>query len=287
MSSQSSGLLANLSCQSTSTYYYDPPSLLWIPWLQRPGMTLRRIKRDSRELDNASLRSQIRAYWQRLRLFPLLKKVLRSQASTLPLSRCSNLVSSSNAELVRVTRPPDSTYIIPSATGIHPDSMLRSSAGTSERGSLTITTTTYLRHSRPEPIRRSLITTYHDPVARVPSGTDLTRNLTPSSVPTSAEFELPSIGLIDMRITDSPISLRIGENSITGEMGNQALTPSSERTYAPTYSTMFSQYSFPTLPVYRAQEDDRVSMVSRAPTYRSRRSTRPSRIPFRSSSTKS
>jgi len=247
-------------------------------------MTLRRIERNSRELDNASLRSQIRAYWQRLRLFPLLKKVLRLQASTLPLSRCSSSVSSSNAGIVRVTRPPDPNYIIPSAADIQPESMLRSSAGTSGRGSLTITTTTtYLRHSRPEPIRRSFITTYHDPVARVPSGTDMTRNLMPSSVPTSAEFELPSIGLIDMRITDSPISLRIGENPITGELGNQALTPSSERTYAPTYGTMFSQYSITTLPVYREQEDDRVSVVSQAPTYRSRRSTRPSRIPLRSS----
>jgi len=253
-------------------------------------MTLRRIKQNFGEPDNASLRNRIRAYWQRLHLFPLLKKLLHSQASTLPLSHCSSSVYPSNAEFVKVARPPDPTCIIPSATGIQPESMLRSSAGTSERTSLTISTATYLRYSRPEPIRRSFATTYHDPVARVPSGTDLTRNLSPPSVPTSVEFEQSSIGLIDMRITDSPISLQIGENPIVGELGNRALTPSSERTYtptyssyAPTYNSMFSQYSITTLPVYREQEDDRVSVVSQTPTYRSRRSTRPSRIPLRSS----
>jgi len=246
-------------------------------------MTLHRIKR---ELDNASLRNHVRAYWQRLHLFPLLKKLLRSQASTPPLSRCPSSVSPSNGEFVRVATPPGPTCIVIPSAGIQRESMLRSSAGTSEHGSLTISTTRCLRYSRPEPVRRSFSITYHDPVARVPSGTDLTRNLTlPSipSIPTSAEFELPSIDFIDMRITESPISLQIEEDSITRESGNQALTPSSERTYTPTYSTTFSQYSIPTLPVYREQEDDQRSVVSQAPTYRSGRSTRPSRIPLRSS----
>ena len=245
-------------------------------------MNLRRPKHIPRELDNddrISLREQVRTYWRRLCLFPLLKKLLRPQASTPPLSNYSNSVSPYDVELVKVARPPDPACITPSA-GIQPESTLvRSSTQTSERGSLTITTTTYLRHSQLEPIRRSFTTTYQDPDTSVSPGMDLARDLTLSSAPIYEEFEQPRVGLIDMRITDSPISLHVGGSPVVGESGDQAPIASPGRIRTPTYGTMFSQYS--TLPLYREQ-DDQMSMVSQAPTYISCRSTRVPCMPFRS-----
>jgi hypothetical protein len=179
--------------------------------------------------------------------------------------------------------------------------LVRSDSDTSKRSSLT-TSTSMSRRLRLEPLRRLSFNNHPGTLSDVLSesymttdvatGPDYTtrffdekeRHLSPSSQGTSPHdaSERISVDLSDMRVMGSPVSPTTGGGSPIAAEDQITVPDTSSGRYRPaTYGTVFSQHSIITLPAYREQEDDRVSVASRAPTYRSHRSTALPRVPLR------
>ncbi|KAF5350983.1 hypothetical protein D9756_008330 [Leucocoprinus leucothites] len=274
-------------------------SLYSLPWLKSRGMNLRWFERYCRESENDSQSSwheSIRARWRRLRL-PSPRKLFRGRTSTpshSPWGQSSTVSSSSDSELGKLARTVNPAHVTPFISTQPSDSFLsRSSTEVSKRSSLTTSTTgtSRGRGRRLEPLRRSFVINNNLALPLVPTTPSDSDSMTdaeseqgytlhvqdkesyhfpPSlSTLTHTESERLSIDLSDMRVMDSPISHTTGESSTTGDFGDQIIAPSPGRYRPPTYGTLFSQQSIITLPVYREQEDDRISVASRAPTYSS------------------
>ncbi|KAJ3570452.1 hypothetical protein NP233_g4394 [Leucocoprinus birnbaumii] len=293
-----------------------------LPWLERRGMNLRWFRRYCRDSDNDTHRrwhNSVRSYWKRIRLpqaaspkcwrRPSITSLFHSTHS----SKVSAAADTESGELA--TRPMDPTFVTP-FINIEPSasSLLRSNSDTSKRSSLMAGAHGTSRGSgrRLEPLRRSLgsanpntllhsiIIVSSDTESMIDEGTFDESDtpdywdkealyLTPPglSTPTDtdSDAERSSVDLSDMRAMESPISLHIEGSPVVAEFGDQRQASFPGRHRPPTYGTVFSQQSIMTLPVYREQEqeDDRMSVASRAPTYRSHRSTRAGpRLPFRS-----
>lgn len=264
----------------------------------------RYIVRESNIDYQHSLRGLIRAHWQSLHsLIPsrLSNLNLRSQIPTLPFSIRSNTSSPPGPELGKLVRPVDPGHITPFVTAETDSTLLRSDSETSKRSSLTTSTSTS-KWRRLESLKRSY--TSNSPLFDVPSESDRVTNATTDngytttygnhdkegylfqSSQTTTIFdnsEQLSIDVGEVRIGESPVSPMAGWSTIASGGDRSPRTPGTfSGMYRPlTYATMSSQRSIMTLPLYREQEDDQLSLASRAPTYRSRGSTRQPRTPLR------
>ncbi|KAF9450216.1 hypothetical protein P691DRAFT_493503 [Macrolepiota fuliginosa MF-IS2] len=251
--------------------------ILSIPWLRRHGISFGWFRLLVREERVDHVQFELRTWRSSFRRLSRTSRT--SILLILPEGTTSLQTNTQPCDLEMNQQSPTQSCVTP-FLGATSDARLSRNSSASSKYSSATTDQSQHGGQRLEPLRRSVGSDIRG-IGAVwqdtgePSIAYAETTATPSLLQPPSPSPSSDADLSDMRMPETPTS------SATERFGVDV--PETPRRYRPpTYGSVFSGQSIVTLPVYRENEEDRLSIVSQAPTYRSTVTILSPRSPLRS-----